>query len=100
MTSFIQRARRWRAVARIEILQLVQDRPTLSIILVGRPVNVASRGEGYRPSERVSQFLDQSRANGFRNHLIHMALLLLSGGRIRIKFLLPGRRIEEIRVHR
>src|ERR1700722_9411418 len=37
-----------------------------------RPVNVASRGEGYRPSERVSQFLDQPRANGFRNHLIHM----------------------------
>jgi ABC-2 type transport system permease protein len=34
MTSFAQRLRRWRAVARIEILQLVQDRPTLAIILV------------------------------------------------------------------
>jgi ABC-2 type transport system permease protein len=34
MTSFIQRTRRWRAVARIEILHLVQDRPTLGIILV------------------------------------------------------------------
>jgi ABC-2 type transport system permease protein len=34
MTCFAQRVRRWRAVARIEILQLVQDRPTLGIILV------------------------------------------------------------------
>jgi ABC-2 type transport system permease protein len=34
MTSFAQRVRRWRAVSRIEVLQLVQDRPTLTIILV------------------------------------------------------------------
>src|SRR5438552_3836581 len=34
MTSFAKRMRRWRAVARIEVIQLVQDRPTLAIILV------------------------------------------------------------------
>ena len=34
MKPFVQRVRRWRAVARIEILQLIQDRPTLGIILV------------------------------------------------------------------
>lgn len=34
MSSFAQRLRRWRAVARIELLQLLQDRPTLGIILL------------------------------------------------------------------
>jgi hypothetical protein len=47
-----------------------------------RPANVASRSDGNRPSERISQFLDQPRANGFYNHLIHMTLFLLIGRRI------------------
>jgi ABC-2 type transport system permease protein len=34
MISLAPRLRRWRAVARIEMLQLIQDRPTLAIILV------------------------------------------------------------------
>jgi ABC-2 type transport system permease protein len=40
MSAFRQRLRRWRAVARIEILQLIQDRPTLSIILVVPAVQI------------------------------------------------------------
>jgi ABC-2 type transport system permease protein len=34
MSSLAKRLRRWRAVARIELLQLLQDRPTLGIILL------------------------------------------------------------------
>ena len=34
MSSLTERIRRWCAVARIEVLQLIQDRPTLSIVLV------------------------------------------------------------------
>jgi ABC-2 type transport system permease protein len=73
MSSLTERIRRWRAVARIEILQLVQDRPTLSIALVVPALQIILFGYAVRFEPRgvpIAIAREQAEPEGALMHAI------------------------------
>jgi ABC-2 type transport system permease protein len=71
MTCFSHRLRRWRAVARIELLYLIHDRPTLAIIFVVPALQILLFGYAVRLEPReVTIAIARDRAEP-RGALVH-----------------------------